>query len=140
MVHLVLFSLPGSRLRLVQLAEAYNTLQATGAEVIAVPLGDADHIIRRLGGRPPMLFPVITDGTAEIAATYGLLSRDLGPRGAAAAPVHIEFLLDRQGYVRARWRPGAAGTGWDDLQILMDQILVLDRERPAGPAPDEHVH
>jgi len=140
MVHLVLFSLPESRLRLVQLAAAYNTLQATGTEVIAVPLGDAANIIRRLGGRPPMLFPVITDGTAEIAATYALLSRDAGPRPLAPAPVHMEFLVDRQGYVRARWRPGTPGTGWDDLQILMDQILALDKERPAGPAPDEHVH
>ena len=143
MVHLVLFSLPGSRRRLVQLAAAYNTLLATGTEVIAVPLDDATDILRRLGGRPPMLFPVITDGTAEIAATYALLSRDMGARPLApAAPAggHVEFLLDRQGYVRARWRPGAPGPGWDDLQTLMDQILILDKERPAGPAPDEHVH
>ena len=143
MVHLVFFTLPDSRARLVQLAESYNTLQATGTEVIAIPLDDGAHIIRRLGGRPPVLFPVITDGAAEIAATYGLLGRGLGPRELSprAAPLlHVEFLLDRQGYVRARWLPGAPGPGWETLQTLVDQILLLDKETPAGPPPDEHVH
>jgi putative copper resistance protein D len=143
MVHLVFFTLPDSRPRLVQLAEAYNTLQATGTEVIAVPLDDGARIIRRLGGRPAMLFPVITDGAPEIAATYTLLSRGLGPREifpGVAPPRHMEFLLDRQGYVRARWLPGAPGPGWDNLQTLVDQILLLDKETPAGPPPDEHVH
>jgi putative copper resistance protein D len=142
MVHLVLFTLPESRPRLVQLAEAYTTLQATGAEVVAVPVGDAEHILRRLGGRPPMLFPVITDGAREIVATYALLGREPGPRALAprTAPLlHVEFLLDRQGYVRARWRPDMPG-GWDDLQLLVDQILALEKETPAGPPPDEHVH
>lgn len=138
MVHLVFFTLPDSRPRLVQLAEAYNTLQATGTEVIAVPLDDGAHIIRRLGGRPPMLFPVITEGTPDIAAAYALLGRGLAPR--AAPPAHMEFLLDRQGYVRARWRPGSPGQSWETVQILVDQILVLDKETPAGPPPDEHVH
>jgi putative copper export protein/mono/diheme cytochrome c family protein len=138
MVHLVLFTLPDSRPRLVQLAEAYTTLQAIGTEVIAVPMADGEDIIRRLGGRPPMLFPVITDGAADIAVTYGLLGRGLGPR--AAAPSHAEFLLDRQGYVRARWLPGAPGPAWGELQVLVDQVLALDKETPSGPAPDEHVH
>jgi putative copper resistance protein D len=52
----------------------------------------------------------------------------------------VEFLLDRQGYVRARWLPGGPGRGWDGLQALVDQILLLDKEAPAGPPPDEHVH
>ncbi|MGH7301472.1 MAG: TlpA family protein disulfide reductase, partial [Candidatus Rokuibacteriota bacterium] len=132
-----------SRPRLVQLAEAYNTLQATGTEVVAVPLHDGRDIVRRLGGRPAILFPVITDGAAEIATTYTLLSRGLGPRALAPSPAaahHVEFLLDRQGYVRARWVPGTPGAGWDDLQTLVDQILLLDKETPAGPPPDEHVH
>lgn len=140
MVHVVLFTLPESRPRLVQLAEAYPTLQAIGAEVIAVPLGDGEHIIRRLGGQPPMLFPVITDGAAEIAVTYMLLGRGLGPRAPSTPPLHAEFLLDRQGYVRARWLPGAPGPGWDELPALVEQILLLEKEIPAGPPPDEHVH
>ena len=143
MAVLVFFTLPESRPRLVQLAEAYNTLQALGTEVIAVPLGDSTDIIRRLGGRPPMLFPVVTDGAADIAATYTLLAHGLGPRPfsrRAVPPLHVEFLLDRQGYIRARWLPGNPGRGWDPLQTLVDQIQILDKETPAGPPPDEHVH
>ncbi|HUM15662.1 MAG TPA: CopD family protein [Candidatus Nitrosotalea sp.] len=147
MTLLVFFTLPESRARLVQLAEAYNTLQALGTEVVAVPLDDGTDIIRRLGrrlgARPPMLFPVVTDGAADIATTYGLLARALAPASRSAhgaASLHAEFLVDRQGYIRARWLPGAAGAGWDTMQTLVDQILILDKETPAGSAPDEHVH
>lgn len=140
MVLLVLFTLPESRARLVQLAESYNSLQALGAEVIAVPLGDGADILRRLGGQPPVLFPVITDGTADIATTYRLLSRGLGPAAPGAPALHAEFLVDRQGYIRARWLPGVPGPGWDPMQTLVDQLLVLDKETPSGPAPEEHVH
>jgi putative copper resistance protein D len=137
MVLLVLFTLPESRARLVQLAESYNSLQALGVEVIAVPLRDGADIIRRLGAEPPMLFPVITDGAADIATTYRLLARGLGP---GAEALHAEFLVDRQGYIRARWRPGAPGPGWDPLQTLVDQVLLIDRETPVGPPPEAHVH
>ena len=143
MVLLVLFTLPESRPRLVQLMEAYNTIQSLGTEIVAVPLGEPDQIIRRLGGRPPILFPVITDGAAEIATTYALLGRGLTPRSLsprAAPPVHAEFLLDRQGYIRARWLPGSPGAGWDALPTLVEQIQIIDKETPEGPAPEEHVH
>ena len=85
MTLLVLFTLPESRRAPAQLAEAYNTLQALGTEIMAVPLGDGRGILRRLGGRPPILYPVVTDGAADIA-------RDL--RAARARP-------------RARRRSGA---------------------------------
>jgi putative copper resistance protein D len=143
MVLLVLFTLPESRARLVQLAESYNSLQALGTEVIAVPLGDGADIIRRLGDQPPMLFPVVTDGAADIASTYRLLARGFGPAAPSsgvAPALHVEFLVDRQGYIRARWLPGSPGRGWNTMQTLVDQILIIDREAPAGPAPDEHVH
>jgi putative copper resistance protein D len=143
MTLLVLFTLPESRARLDQLAEAYNTVQALGTEIVAVPLGDGRDIIRRLGGRPPIFFPVVTDGAADIAATYAPLARDLGPGWPSprdAPPLHAEFLIDRQGYIRARWLPGSPGPAWDRLQTLTDQLQLLDKETPAGPAPDEHVH
>jgi putative copper export protein/mono/diheme cytochrome c family protein len=143
MTLLVLFTLPESRARLDQLAEAYNTLQALGTEVVAGPLGDGRDIIHRLGGWPPIFFPVVTDGAADIAATYSLLARGLGSAAAwsrDAPPLHAEFLIDRQGYIRARWLPGSPGPAWDRLATLTDQIQLLDKETPAGPAPDEHVH
>ena len=140
MTLLVVFTLPESRARLAQLAEAYNTLQALGTEIVAVPRDDGSDIIRRLGGHPPILYPVITDGAADIATAYALLARGFGlaPRG--APPLHAEFLIDRQGYIRARWLPGAPGPAWDTPPTLVEQIQLIDKETPAGPAPDEHVH
>ena len=50
-----------------------------------------------LGASPPVLFPVVTDGNEDIIATYRLF---------APGATHAEFLIDRQGYIRAIWRIG----------------------------------
>ncbi len=136
MALVVLFSLPESRHRMDQLAAAYREIEFSGTEVVAVPMDADPAIIGRLGATPPILFPVVTEGGAEITAAYGLFSRVPGP----PAPRHAEFLIDRQGYLRARWMPGGGGRGWDDLATLRAQIDVLDKEQLSGPAPDEHVH
>jgi len=65
---------------------------------------------------------VVTDGGAEIVATYRLFAP--GP--------HAEVLIDRQGYVRAIWRDGAG-----DLQR---QVETLNDEKSPPPFPDDHVH
>jgi len=75
-------------------------------------------------------------------ATYSLFRRTLTPDGlrpAPPVPPHMEFLIDRQGYIRARFIPGASRQSWTDLRILRDEILALDREA-AAPPPEEHVH
>ena len=84
-VLLVLYALPASRPRVNQLAQNYDILATLGVEVIAVPVDAAADALRALGAEPRILFPVVTDGAAEIAAAYGLF---------AGAP-HAEFLIDR---------------------------------------------
>jgi putative copper resistance protein D len=140
-VLLVLFSLPGSGPRLSQLAGAYSDLSVLGAEVIAVPTDADPRILTRLGGEPPIVFPVVTDGARDIVSTYALFRGEPGPDGPAPeppAPRHLEFLIDRQGYIRARWIPGG-GVGWSDITLLRAELGTLSREAPAPP-PDEHVH
>jgi putative copper resistance protein D len=140
---LVLFSLPESRPRLARLAEVYGELGLLGAEVIAVPLDGDPRVLSRLGGEPPVLYPVATDGGPDIVTTYMLFRRTLAPDGLrpeAPSPAHAEFLVDRQGYLRARWIPSASGKSWDDLGLLRDEIQSLAREAPAAPFPDVHVH
>ncbi len=142
MVLLVFFSLPESRARLAQLAQSYEPIQFSGTEVVAVPLDGGARIFERLGARPPILFPVLTEGVDEVIRTYALFSRtaETGPgRRHLPRPRHLEFLIDRQGYIRARWIPGQGGQGWSDIKTLLDQIKTLDREAPSAP-PDEHVH
>src|SRR5260370_27944400 len=60
MTLLVVFTLPESRARLAQLAEAYNTLQALGTEIVPVPRDARGDIIRRLRRPPPVLYPLNT--------------------------------------------------------------------------------
>ncbi len=127
-VLLVLYALPASRQRLAQLAGNYAGLAILGVEVIAVPRDAAPDAIRRLGPKPPVLFPVVTEGAREIVAVYDLL----------AGPPHAEFLIDRQGYLRARWAP--VGGVERDLNLLLAEIQRLNEERPALPPADEHVH
>jgi putative copper resistance protein D len=143
LVLIVLFSLPDSRPRLVELASAYSALQGLGCEVIAVPVDADPGVLGRLGASPPMLFPVVTDGAADIVAAYTLLARALTPESLLSIgtpPRHAEFLVDRQGYLRGRWIPGGGLPGWRSLRALLDQVKALDREAPTAAAPDEHVH
>ena len=71
---------------------------------------------------------VVTEGAETIVAAYRLF---------AVAP-HVEFLIDRQGYIRAITRSsGEAG----DIDALIAQVRQLNEERIAlDAAPDEHVH
>jgi putative copper resistance protein D len=123
-VAVVLYTLPGSRARLAALAARYDVLVPLGVEIVAVPTDAAADAIKQLGAEPRILFPVVTDGAAEIVATYGLFAR--GP--------HAEFLVDRQGYLRA------IDTRAQDTDTLVANAEALNRERVVAAPPAEHVH
>ena len=122
MVLVVLYTLPGSRARLAELARIYDVLWVMGVEVIGVPTQASPEAIAELGASPPILFPVVTDGAREIVAVYGMFAP--GP--------HAEILIDRQGYVRAIWR-GEGGA-------VQAQVEQLNAEKSPPPFPDDHVH
>ena len=91
------------------LARAYAPLQGLGVEVLAVPLDPGEAPIARLGANPPVYYPVVTEGAEEIARAYGLFRRNLSPEGMKPdppMPAHMELLIDRAGYLRARWISG----------------------------------
>ena len=123
-VLVVLYTLPGSRQRLAELAARYDLLVPLGVEVIAVPTDASPDAIKRLGREPRIFFPVVTDGAAEIVTTYSLF---------AAGP-HAEFLVDRQGYLRAL---EAAPQG---TERLLQNVQALNEEKVVVAPPAEHVH
>jgi putative copper resistance protein D len=125
---LVLYTLPASADRMRELAQRYTLLSIIGVEVIAVPTDASPDAIRQLGASPPVLFPVITDGAADIAATYGMFA----PGG------HAELLIDRQGYLRAIWNGEAAAM--PETAALTREVEVLNQEKNIPPFPDDHVH
>jgi putative copper resistance protein D len=141
-VLLVLFSWPESRARLDQLRLAYATLSGGNTVVLAMPLNDlTPEDLAAITADIP--FPVATQGAPEVARSYALFRRTLSNpdlAGEGTVPKHMEFLIDRYGYLRARWIPAVDGTGWTDIGELMRQIDQLNREKELRPPPDDHVH
>jgi peroxiredoxin len=140
-VLLVFFTLPESGDRLRQLSRIYPAVRDVGAEIVAIPGGEG---CRRPGVLGDPGFPIAWDTGDDVAATYQLFGPDVSREGQVPqGPVrHMELLVDRQGYIRARW-PGAGATGvagWDDTPRLLAAIRELVREPPRAPAPTEHVH
>ncbi len=129
MALLVLYDLPGSRTRMAELAKHYGALSVQGVEVVAAAPRSSPDAIADLGQSPSVLFPVITDGNEDITAAYRLFA----PGGA-----HVEFLIDRQGYIRAIWRSDQ--TGIPDADAVQAQVERLNEEKPPPPLPDDHIH
>jgi putative copper resistance protein D len=138
-IMLTLFSLPDSRPRLLQLEQAHSQLQSKNVKVLAIPkevkeIESLKSAIKSLS--------LVTDGSQEAFDTYALFRRSFSEQGTLPdppVPPHMEFLIDRQGYVRARWIP-RDGAGWDKMENLFRDIDRLNQEKPSAPAPDEHVH
>lgn len=129
MVLLVLYSLPASRERMIELARRYGVLSVLGLEVVAVGPRSSDEAIAELGANPPVYFPVVTSAAEEIGSTYRLLAGDA---------THAEFLIDRQGYIRAIWRDDLAGM--PDATSVQAQVERLNEEKAPPPLPDDHIH
>jgi copper resistance protein D len=141
-VLLVLFSWPESRARLDQLRIAYDKLSNSNAEILAIPMHDLDsQKLAEITANIP--FPVVTQGAKEITQSYILYRRTLGRPdllGEGSVPDHLELLIDRFGYLRARWIPLADGDGWTNINLLMKQVVQLKQEKEILPPPDDHVH
>lgn len=130
MVLLVLYTLPESRERMTELARRYGALSVLGVEVIAVAPRSSAGAIAELGANPPTFFPVITSGNEDIDSTY----RMFAPGGSA----HTEFLIDRQGYIRAMWRSDR--TGMPSAAAVQAEVERLNEEKAPPPLPDDHIH
>jgi putative copper resistance protein D len=140
-VLLVFFSLPQSRQRLMQLQALYNQIRPLGVEIVGLPLHPGEDLgdaVCRLS----LAFPLIRGDASEAVAAYVLFRRSLSQEFSPADPpmlAHLEFLVDRQGYLRGRWNP-EEGIGWGDPEQLLTAIDVLLKEKQAALPPDLHVH
>lgn len=87
---------------------------------------------------------MIQRGAREIRQTYDLLARTITNRGDRTSlgmeREHMEFLIDRFGYIRARWIPEESATGWERLDRLIQELRMLNRESRILPPPDDHIH
>ena len=114
---LVFATLPQSQARLDEIAGWRSALRDTGIATI-----------------------VLTD-TPELRDAYALYDRR--PQIEDAAPAaHIEFLIDRNDYIRARWRPGDI-PDWTQLPALQREIAAMSQLESSPPAAEPsttHVH
>ena len=141
-VWLVLFTWPESRARLDQLRASYGGISGGKTALLAVPVNEPSP--QEMAAMTVDLpFPVVTQGAAEIVRSYALFRRTLtNPDllGAGTFPKHMELLIDRYGFLRARWIPELDGAGWTDLNMLRRQLDQLNREGEILPPPGDHVH
>ncbi len=138
---LVFYSLPYSAPRLAELVNLYPQLIARHVEVIAIMLQGATVV-----PPPDLPFVLVKDEGQEVANTYLLFRRTLSNPGRTVlgeAPPHMEFLLDRFGYMRERWLAldDAHSSGhWRSSAFLLGEIDAINREPRILPPPDAHVH
>ncbi len=117
-----------------QLAIGLPRLKAAGVEVIVVPhLIDYLYVANKLPGL------IVNEGIREITETYKLFARSFSDETLITTTPHVEFLIDKQGYIRARWLP-AESEAWSEIAGLLSQVELLRKEKPRAAAPDDHVH
>ena len=131
-VLLMFLTEPGSLPRLEQLARDAPYLEQAGVRVLAVADDDPAEPDEMGGERRPTL-PFVIRVSPDVGSTYSLFEAGMGTRQ------HAEFLIDRAGYVRARWSPDT-DQGWTRTSDLLDQVWRLDRLGTANPSVSLHVH
>lgn len=137
-VLLVLASLPTSTERLRELAGS-TAFQNTRLKPILVLRQGKCADLGQIGNA----LSCVGLGRQAIAFAYSLLARTLdepGSRHALAPSVsHAEYLIDRFGYLRARWA-AVAGANAADSNSLAEISRALAQEPKIRESPDEHVH
>ena len=136
---LLVFPDPGQELSLVRLRELNRDLvqmRTNGLVVLVISNAlDAD-----LSGSAV----IVRGGADEIRESYELLSRTLLNRGDGRSlgvkRSHMEFLIDRFGYIRGRWIAEEEPNGWSPTVRLLQQVDKLNAEPRILPPPDNHIH
>lgn len=133
---LLVFPDPGQQssvTRLHELNSVRDRMRASGLAVLVISTtSDA--------GSPT----AVRTGADEIRTCYELLSRTLSNRGDGKSlgmnRGHMEFLIDRFGYIRGRWIVDEESPGWSPTDQLLKQVDLLNEEPRILPPPDDHVH
>jgi putative copper resistance protein D len=133
---LVFYTLPQSLPRLRELANKQRAILAAGARVIAVPISESV-----IAGDAQ----VATDGESifaiasrNVAHVYAMFTRQADGSNTAAY-THVEFLVDRDGYLRVRWI-GVPDAAADRMAATLGQIKLLVDEPPREPVQWGHRH
>lgn len=120
-----------------QLLAARQRLAEAGLKIVLVAPGPVCEPLRNLANGKTL---VADHDIEDVAATLGLYTRSFHNRQQTVVRIpetHAEFLIDRWGYIRARWLP-AEDDSWSDPAFIEGQLALLSREPPVPPPPDIH--
>lgn len=129
----------GSLARYQELAAALREFAQVNLQVIFVVGPEARDLIPV--DQPGLNITVVHDGADAILETWAAYRRtrrnpDLDDHQPVAG--HMEFLVDRFGYVRARYRSDEGL--FPSPATIIEQVKVLAREPQLRPSPEAHVH
>ena len=103
----------------------YLNSKPPDVEVIVVPnLIDYLFVADKLPGL------IVNEGIREIAETYTLFARSFVDENLLTSTPHVEFLIDKQGYIRARWLPAEG-----DALARLHRPTVPGRALTKGKTP-----
>jgi len=134
-VLVILFTYPESMARLCILADARDRLARGGIRMLAIPM-NREAIEGETPADAHCLQPMIAAGPDSDIVTAYTLFRRIPPMIVPPVPSHSEFLIDRQGYLRARWVP-ASGYVWDGTEDLLRQVDTMERKETRADAPEQ---
>jgi hypothetical protein len=80
---------------------------------------------------------VVNEGPREVAGTDKRVARSFTDEGLVAGRPHAEFIIDRQGDIRARGLT-AVGNAWTRVERLASQVEILIGEKPRASAPGDN--
>jgi copper resistance protein D len=136
-VLLVSYTLPQSLSRLRELAVAARQWDDTRIRVIAMPAAGASSVVSTVSAK--LELPALAFAGPDVASTYAMFACTAEAECATAAPPHVEWLIDREGYLRARWI-GVPQTGDARTREVLADIEAL-RNEPSHPrVPQAHMH
>jgi putative copper export protein/mono/diheme cytochrome c family protein/peroxiredoxin len=133
----VFYTLPQSLPRLRALAAERSALEQAGARVIAVPMSASS--ISMVSGTLNLDQSMFVMTSPDVAAAYTMFARQKDTAPGIVAPAHMEFVIDRQGYLRARWI-GIPDAATDRMTWMLAQIEVLKHEPPRAPSSEGRAH
>lgn len=133
---LVFYTVPQSLPRLDELEAKHRAYAAAGARVIAVPMDGSP--IATVAATVPAGTPILARVGGDVSKAYALFAP---PEGAPdeRAPAHLEYLIDRDLYLRVR-RVGVPAADAARTTDMLNQIDILFGEPPRAPPQWGHRH
>ena len=135
-VLLVLFDPSESSDRVRALSMSQTELRQAGLRVIAIPTRAEEG---SAAGSHEIGAPIVTSFDRQISSAYAIFSPMNSNQEHRSGPDHAEFLIDRQGYIRARWTP-RNDSAWLQAPYLLSQLPAMDREPPKATLSHDHAH